>query len=461
MHGLPLARFFSALASNLVAAVLMLLFQRSALRWLRVMPEQFLALLLLSLCTSAGFDLISEGWPGSLLPVGFAVYLLPPFCMSVFGLWLSQRYSAWRLGFAPVILWLAADVILGLSQALVQLGGQQGWWSPQSLSWVPTVYTLLFAWPVLAVVVLFGRALSWRWWQNLAVAISLFLILFAWSLTFSDQRLWQRELEEEAEALPTSRLTEEQVWYAQPQLLQRALSSLQPERKGQVDWYFVGVGGASYQGVFRRETESVRALFDTRFATSGRSLVLINDDDTALSQPIATRTSLARALAAVGERMGPEDALFLFMTSHGSDDHEFELNYWPLQLEPITPDWLREALDAAGIQKRVIAISACYSGGFIPELETPWTVVMTASDAKSTSFGCSDEADFTYFGRALFDESLRRQHSLRAAFEEAKQVIREREQAQGYEASHPQLFVGEEMASALPGLEAALFPPAP
>jgi hypothetical protein len=34
-------------------------------------------------------------------------------------------------------------------------------------------------------------------------------------------------------------------------------------------------------------------------------------------------------------------------------------------------------------------------------------LIITAAAADKPSFGCTDDADFTYFGRAFFDESLR------------------------------------------------------
>lgn len=476
MLGMLIGRFLRALGGNLVAAVLMLLFRRSALRWLTANPGQFLAMLLLSLATSFCFDFISEGGvdalfaqglhsllagvPGTVSLPALASYLLPPFFMTVFGLWLSQRYAAWRLGFAPVVAWLGADMLIGLAQCAVQYAGQRNWLPEHATEWVTTIYTFLFLWPLAAVVTLFGRALGWRWWQDGLAAALMVAVFMSWSLLFSDQRMWQAaDVTAATEEDQPSALTEESVFYAQPELLQRALADVQPGQPGRVDWYFLGVGGDDYQDVFRQEAESVKSLFDTRFGTKGRSLSLINNDDSALSTPIATRTSIARALKTIGEKMNKdEDVLFLFMTSHGAAG-EFELNYDPLQLDPVTPEWLRDALDAAGIKHRVIAISACYSGSFIPALRTPDSVVITAADAHHTSFGCSDDADFTYFGRAMFDEALRHQHSLTAAFDEAKVTIRKREQEEGFEPSNPQMFIGSDMQQALPKLESTLFPP--
>ncbi|MDF2446201.1 MAG: peptidase family protein [Moraxellaceae bacterium] len=439
----------------------MLAFRRSALRWLAPTPLNFIVLLLLSLAVSFFFDFTSEGWPGAWSPPGVAVYVIPAFVLLVFGQILANRHGLWRMGLAPASVWLSADILLGLAQSLL-LYAQQNNWVPATIAgYIPLLYTGLYAWPILAVVFVFTRALAWPWWER-AVAFAVLLGVFtAWSLTFSDQRLWYSTQAEEP--LPTtSRLVEDEIWQAQPELLQRALKGLQPERPDRTDWYFLGIGGVFYQGVFKQETETVRALFDTRFGTSGRSLVLINSDDTVASQPIATRTTIARALHAMAAHMDRDkDVLFLFITSHGSEEHEIELNYWPLELAGITPEWLRSTLDETGIKHRVIVLSACFSGGFIPVLQSPDTLVITAADATRSSFGCLDDAEMTYFGRAFFDEALRRKHSLRSAFETARASIQEREQAENFEPSEPQWWVGEQMQAELPEIEKSLFPGRP
>ncbi len=450
------------LGRNLWAACHLLVFRRSALRWLTPTPGNFLILLLLSLTTSFLFDFMSEGWPGEWSPAGVAVYALPAFVLLVFGQILATRHGLWRLGLAPASAWLAADILLGLGQSLLQFADQQDWLSPLLTQHIPQFYSLLYIWPILAVVFVFTRALVWPWWERSLAFVVLLGVFSAWSLTFSDERLWYSTAQEEASAAPASRLTDEEVVYAQPELLQRALASLTPPRPGRSNWYFLGVGGAYYQNVFRTETESVRSLFDTRFASSGHSLVLINNDDSVLRQPIATRTSIARALQAMAARMDRErDVLFLFVTSHGSQDHEIELNYWPLELASITPEWLRATLDATGIRHRVIVLSACYAGGFIPALKSPDTLLITAADAQRTSFGCSDDDEYTYFGRAFFDEAMRREYSLHAAFESAQAAVAERESQEGFEPSNPQWEIGERMEAELPTLEKDLFPPVP
>jgi hypothetical protein len=454
---LPLAD----LGRNLWAACHLLLLRRSALRWLTPSPGNFLILLWLSLCASFLFDLMSEGWPGQWSPAGVAVYALPAFVVLVFGQILSTRHGLWRLGLAPAIAWLAADILLGIGQGFLQYADRQGWLSPLLTQHIPQIYLFLPIWPIFAVVFVFTRALAWPLWERFLAFVVLLGVFSAWSLTFSDERLWYSTQEEEAPAL-VSRLTEEEVMYAQPDLLQRALAGLLAQDPRRTDWYFLGIGGAYYQNVFRTETESVRSLFDTRFATSGRSLVLINNDDSVLRQPVATRTSISRSLHAIAGRMDRDnDVLFLFLTSHGSPDHQIELSYWPLVLSGITPEWLRATLDASGIKRRVIVLSACYSGGFIPALKSPDTLIITASDAGNPSFGCSDDAELTYFGRAFFDEAMRREYSFQSAFELAKMLVAERESAEHFEPSRPQWEIGERMQVDLPILEKTLFPPSP
>jgi hypothetical protein len=69
-------------------------------------------------------------------------------------------------------------------------------------------------------------------------------------------------------------------------------------------------------------------------------------------------------------------------------------------------------LDRTGVRHKVVIISACYSGVFIPRLAEADTLVITAADANHSSFECRDKAKWTYFGDAFFNVALRRAQSL-------------------------------------------------
>ena len=181
--------------------------------------------------------------------------------------------------------------------------------------------------------------------------------------------------------------------------------------------------------VFRREVAYVDELFARRFGTRGRSVSLVNSRSSVDRLPLATAHSIEQALQALALKMDRErDLLFVFLTSHGSEDHQLSLAMKGLQLPDLPAQRLGELLKASGIRNQVIVVSACYSGGFVPALQGERTWVITAARADRTSFGCADDNDFTYFGRALFKESLAGQATLGEAFAQADKLVREWEE---------------------------------
>jgi hypothetical protein len=154
-------------------------------------------------------------------------------------------------------------------------------------------------------------------------------------------------------------IIDENVLYGQPRILAERLASITPGRHGVPEIFFLGLAG-SEEGVFMRETITVEQLFKERYATSGHSLILVNNPVTAKRLPFANRESLTQALQRINKQMnGDEDLLFLFLTSHGSSDHQFSIKLWPFEFPAITPKTLRKALDDSGIKNKVVVISSC------------------------------------------------------------------------------------------------------
>jgi len=91
------------------------------------------------------------------------------------------------------------------------------------------------------------------------------------------------------------------------------------------------------------------------------------------------------------------------------------------------------------VRHKVVVISACYSGVFIPLLANPDVLVITAADANHSSFGCLDKANWTYFGDAFFNAALRQARSLKDAFVVARALVRKRELREHFEPSNPQM----------------------
>jgi hypothetical protein len=248
--------------------------------------------------------------------------------------------------------------------------------------------------------------------------------------------------------------------FAQADRIRENAAALASGRPQIDDLYFVGFAGWGSQDVFGKEVRFAQRLFDDRFDTRQRSLVLVNDASTHDAVPIATAFTLGRALKAVGEHMDrDEDVLFLFLTSHGSTDGiGIQVPDAPELLEEdnLSPLELRTLLDEAGIKWRVLMVSACASGEFVTPLQNPFTLIATAAAADRKSFGCANGVDFTEYGRAVLKEQLGEQRSFESAFRKAAEVIAEREKDRHLEPSHPQLFVGSAIAGKLATLAARL-----
>ena len=101
-------------------------------------------------------------------------------------------------------------------------------------------------------------------------------------------------------------------------------------------------------------------------------------------------------------------------------------------------------------------ISACYSGSFMDALKDEHTLVITAAAEDRTSFGCSDEREWTYFGDAYINTALRQERSFTVAFEVARKIIERREKTEGLTPSSPQIYLGAAMREKLSALEERL-----
>jgi hypothetical protein len=218
----------------------------------------------------------------------------------------------------------------------------------------------------------------------------------------------------------------ETALYSQRALLNKALASITSSDPKKINLYLLAVAGDSSQEVFRREVEFVRKQFDRRFGTKGRSLVLINSRNSLASEPMATVTSIREALKRIADRMDRhKDILFLFLTSHGSQESELVLNQNNMSLRGLRARELGDLLKETGIRWKVVVISACYSGGFIDSIRDDRTLIITAARHDRRSFGCADENDFTRFGRAFFKEALPQSKSFNDAFGKAESLIQE------------------------------------
>jgi hypothetical protein len=340
--------------------------------------------------------------------------------------------------------------------ALMHAGWLESEAMPRGLAW--TLWLAPWGWALLAQCVLLLRYAPAR------RALRLFVVFasgapLALNLWAEPPSLWHADASAaHAASAPRFRVTQELIERQGP-LLGTKLQELQPQRAGVVDLYALTFAPYAPEDVFKRESAMVADVMRERFDAQGRVVQLVNHRDTALELPWATPLNLQRAIERIASVMDrDEDVLFIHLTSHGAGNGELSASFWPLDVESVTPQALKRWLDAAGVRFRVVSVSACYSGSWIEPLTGDGTLIMTASDATHTSYGCGRKSELTFFGRAVYNEQLRSTVSFEHAHAAARTVIdqREREAGKSDGYSNPQISVGAAIRETLARLEARL-----
>ncbi|MGL5838051.1 MAG: C13 family peptidase [Sphingorhabdus sp.] len=248
------------------------------------------------------------------------------------------------------------------------------------------------------------------------------------------------------------------AWHlAQHRRLGAVLSTLKPQRPGIVDAYVVSIGLDS-DPVFGREAGEAENVLARRYGATERSVFLAAGADAgATGTPQGSPANLATALAAVAGRMNlKEDVLVFFATTHGDPRLGLVYRDGNAGAGMIAPKRLAHILDDLGIERRLIIISACFSGIFVPILSNENSVIVTAASSQRTSFGCNPGNDWTFFGDAFINTAMRKPQSLEKANDEARLLITVWEAEHGLVPSDPQISIGDNARMWLEALEARM-----
>lgn len=242
----------------------------------------------------------------------------------------------------------------------------------------------------------------------------------------------------------------EKAYYSQPKLLGQSLYALSPQRPDTVDVYFIGFAAYAHQDVFQREIEQATVIFEQQFDAIGRTVTLINNARTLNSVPLANGHNLDTAVRGIAERIDREqDILAIFLSSHGDEDATIAVQFGGFRFNDISARDVREILDRHAIKWRIVIVSACFSGSFIETLNSPETLIITAAAADRSSFGCSHDNEWTYFGEAYFGHALKKTASFVDAFALATRRISKRESTERKEPSLPQMSLGPSIGNYL------------
>ena len=247
-------------------------------------------------------------------------------------------------------------------------------------------------------------------------------------------------------------------WHlAQHDKLSKALAKIAPQRKGIVDAYVVVIGLDS-DPVFKKETAEVLNVLQRRFGASTRSIRLAAGSGTDdADAPQGSPPNLAIALASIAAKMDlDEDVLVFYSTSHGSKELGLVYRDGEEGFGVIAPKRLKLLFDELNFKRRILLLSACYSGTFVRELANDDSVIVTAASSSRPSFGCAPGNDWTFFGDALINNAMRKAQPIAKAVAEATGLIALWEAKLGLEPSNPQVSIGDDTATWLTALEAQM-----
>jgi hypothetical protein len=378
----------------------------------------------------------------------------------VSGIWLLVNIRPRPLRHeSPVAAWFLLSSVAALPMALCGMvlsiamrGEFQEWWVAHAWhAW--GIYIAVWIWFAGASLRI-GQAVSGSRWLASGMALWA-LSVGGLSASTLQVNAWHAAYDpDDSDDAATLTLSQE-VFEAQQALFNNTLQAIEPHGHlhGNSPRQFYGLIYAPYsQAVFVRESAMVQELLEQRFDAQHHVIRLLNHPSTTATVPWATNQNLQRALHALANAMDIErDVLVLYLTSHGGADFTLATQHWPLDVPELTASQLRDVLDQTGIRNRVIAVSACYAGGWIEPLASDSSLVMTAADKDHTSYGCGSKSTLTFFGRAVFDEQLRKTLSFEQAFNAAVPIIAQREKdakkSDGF--SNPQLSVGKDIRAVL------------
>jgi hypothetical protein len=382
---------------------------------------------------------------------------------------------------------LALSVLVGVLTAL----------TPLALSHLPTIdlervwgiearysggalTALYLIWTFGAIFALFRSVVAGGRWNKLLRTAGYFVATFlvTWSFPhlpvfappdfpLASANIWEAKRAATIEQIRAQRpqIDAGQVALAQPALLDTAMSRLAVQHDRAAHIFTIGMAGFSAEDVFVKELNGALTSLGQVLPIEGRTLRLVNHASLVNAAPLANLQNFAAAVHGVGKLMNKDaDILLLFMTSHGSPDG-FALLMEGVDRSTLRPDEVASVLDDEGIKNRIVIVSACYSGIFLKPLVSDDSIVLTASDENSASFGCSNEREWTYFGDALFNHALHPGVTLQQAFEQAKQMIAGLEAEGKLPASNPQGYFGSALLEKLQPLylqgESSPFPAVP
>jgi hypothetical protein len=135
----------------------------------------------------------------------------------------------------------------------------------------------------------------------------------------------------------------------------------------------------------------------------------------------------------------------IYFTSHGSEQGIVVGNY------TLSPQNMAQIVNnSCGDRLTVIVMSACHSGVFVPALSSANRMVMTASRADRSSFGCGEGDRYPYFDACFLEEVIGARNFATLGLAMQQCVARKEYETGSSPPSEPQVVIGEGIGRVLP-----------
>jgi hypothetical protein len=208
------------------------------------------------------------------------------------------------------------------------------------------------------------------------------------------------------------------------------------------DWHDHSGGPSEAFDNARRDVSS--DLLRLGFAPDNIEQFSVRPDNYPRQRPLASDAhTIATSLWDLSNRTNA--GCLIYFTSHGSPDGIVMGN------GIYAPDSLSQMLDnTCSTRPTVVIISACYSGVFVPALQAPNRMILTAARPDRTSFGCGQTDRYPYFDQCVL-QMLPASADFLGLGRNVQACVAAREKAEHVgPPSEPQLWVGQTAQTSLP-----------
>ncbi len=200
-------------------------------------------------------------------------------------------------------------------------------------------------------------------------------------------------------------------------------------------WHVVLAAVGNEQNVFDNFiTDFATALKDSPNVASFTELHASVDERWRASGLRALERSLTELKPLEGE------GCLVYLTGHGAPDGLAMAADTPMIF--VRPTRMETMLNACAQRPTILVVSACFSGVYVrPGITRPERIVMTASAADLTSFGCSNNNRYTFFDQCFLD-AWPRSNQWGMLADEIERCVKDTERSGGFPSSDPQFFFG-------------------